>query len=215
MTEDEKYLFDKVIQARYEHIHFYNHWMNMYAIFNGALFVCLYTLAKESNCGAQTIFLFLELLTSLLGVIAGWCWYFSSKGFYDWLLSYIKNTNEHEKKLNIQGRDKVFHIFYGEFKDGKLAKNPYSTQKLTQCFTLFVALAWSVLFAQKFLSCFLIKTGWIGNIQEFISNHITCISSWVLLIITVGVLVLFIFLIHKCCSEDLEKDKFPTFDITK
>lgn len=92
MTEDEKYLFDKVIQARYEHIHFYNHWMNMYAIFNGALFVCLYTLAKESKCWDKNLFLFL---------------------------------------------------------------------------------------------------------------------------ITVGVLVLFIFLIHKCCSEDLKKDNFPTFDITK
>lgn len=209
MTEDEKYLFDKAIQARYEHIHFYNHWMNMYAIFNGALFVCLYTLAKESKCGDQTIFLFLELLTSLLGVIAGWCWHFSSKGFYDWLLSYIKNTNEHEKKLNIQGRDKVFHIFYGEFKDGKLAKNPYSTQKLTQCFTLFVALAWSIIFAQKFLSCFLIKT------KISISNHITCISSWVLLIITVIAVSSFIFFIHKYSHENLKDDKFPTFDITE
>lgn len=64
MMEDEKYLFDKVIQARYEHIHSYNHWMNMYAIFNGALFVCLYTLN-----GKNTNSILLGLLTLFLGVI--------------------------------------------------------------------------------------------------------------------------------------------------
>ena len=58
MNENEKYLFDKVIQARYEHIHFYNHWMNMYAIFNGALFVCLYTLNGKNTENSHFIGIF-------------------------------------------------------------------------------------------------------------------------------------------------------------
>ena len=165
----------------------------MYAIFNGALFVCLYTLVKEYKCRDSNLFLFLEILTSLLGVIAGWCWHFSSKGFYDWLLSYIKNTNEHEKKLKIERKDKVFNIFYGKFKNGKLAKNPYSTQRLTQCFTLFVALAWSVVFVMKFWSCLKIQTEWIENIQKVVLQHINRISFLHLLLITLAVLGLLIF----------------------
>lgn len=215
MNKDEKYLFDKSIQARYEHIHFYNHWMNMYAIFNGALFVCLYTLVKECKYCDSNLFLFLEILTSLLGVIAGWCWHFSSKGFYDWLLSYIKNTNEHENNLKIQGKDKIFNIFYGEIENGKLAKNPYSTQKLTQCFTLFVALAWSIVIVLKFWSCLKIKTEWIENIQKIVLQHINHISFLHLLLITLAVLGLLIFSIHKYCKENLEEDGVSTFDIKK
>lgn len=210
----KKYMFDKSIQARYEHIHFYNHWMNMYAIFNGALFVCLYTLVKECKCWDRNLFLFLEILTSLLGVIAGWCWHFSSKGFYDWLLSYIKNTNEHENNLKIKEKDKVFNIFYGKFKNGKLAKNPYSTQKLTQCFTLFVALSWSVIFVLKFYSCLEIKTDWIENIKKVILKIINCNSFWLLFLIVI-VTGLFVFLIHKYCQENLEEDGVSTFDIKK
>lgn len=214
MDEDEKYIFDKLIQARYEHIHFYNHWMNMYAIFNGALFVCLYTLVKECKCWDGNLFLFLEILTSLLGVIAGWCWHFSSKGFYDWLLSYIKNTNEHENNLKIKEKDKVFNIFYGKFKNGKLAKNPYSTQKLTQCFTLFVALSWSIVLAFEF-SWSLIKTGWIESIKNFIVENIYCISFLILFLIVVSALVFFVLFIHNSCKETLEGDKVSIFDIKK
>lgn len=62
MNKNKKYLFDKVIKARYEHIHFYNHWMNMYAIFNGALFVGLYT---------EKDYIFLKFLIVILGTVAG------------------------------------------------------------------------------------------------------------------------------------------------
>lgn len=61
LSNDKKYLFDTVIKACYEHINFYNHWINMYAIFNGALFVRLHT-AKEET---EIIF---NLLTILFGI---------------------------------------------------------------------------------------------------------------------------------------------------
>lgn len=73
MGKGEKYLFDKAIQARYEHIHFYNHWMNMYAIFNGALFVCLYTLVKECKCWDSNLFFILGNFN-----FSSWC--------YSWLV---------------------------------------------------------------------------------------------------------------------------------
>lgn len=34
--EDKKYLYDKAVEGRAQHLQLFNHWMNMYAIFNGA-----------------------------------------------------------------------------------------------------------------------------------------------------------------------------------
>lgn len=208
MNENEKYLFDKVIQARYEHIHFYNHWMNMYAIFNGALFVCLYTLNEKNteNC------IILEFLTLILGVIASWCWHFSAKGFYAWLLSYIKNTNEHEKKLNIKNEYKVFSIFYGNLKNKELKENPYSTQKLTQFFTHSIAIAWTIMFLSKFLK-FLLENQ--EKIKNFIKQDIEKIIIFliILFVVSVFILIILICLLGEKSRENLKKDNFLIFDL--
>lgn len=209
MMEDEKYLFDKAIQARYEHIHSYNHWMNMYAIFNGALFVCLYTLN-----GKNTNSILLGLLTLFLGVIAGWCWYFSAKGFYDWLLSYIKNTNKHEKILNIKDEDKVFSIFYGKLENKELKENPYSTQKLTQFFTFCIAVAWTTMFLLKILGFLLEKQEEIKNfIENLVQYDIEKIIIFLMLVGFVFVLIIFIYLLGEKSRENLKKDNFQIFDL--
>lgn len=212
MNENEKYLFDKVIQARYEHIHFYNHWMNMYAIFNGALFVCLYTLNEKNteNC------IILEFLTLILGVIASWCWHFSAKGFYDWLLSYIKNTNEHEKNLNIKDEEKVFSIFYGKLKNKELKENPYSTQKLTQFFSFCIAVAWTLIFISKVFSFLLEKQEEIKNfIKALIKQDIEKVIIFLIILfgIFVLILIILIYLLGEKSREDLKKDNFLIFDL--
>lgn len=212
MMEDEKYLFDKVIQARYEHIHSYNYWMNMYAIFNGALFVCLYTLNGKNT---ENIIL-LELLTSVLGVAAGWCWHFSAKGFYAWLLSYVKNTNEHEKKLNIKDEDKVFSIFYGKLKNKELKENPYSTQKLTQFFTFCIAVAWTIRFLSKFLDFLLEKQEKIKSfIKILIKQDIEKIIIFLIILfgMFVFILIIFIYLFGENSRENLKKDNFQIFNL--
>lgn len=210
MVEDEKYLFDKVIQARYEHIHFYNHWMNMYAIFNGALFVCLYTL-NEKNTESSIL---LKFLTLFLGVVVGWCWHFSAKGFYDWLLSYIKNTNEHEKKLNIKNEEKIFSIFYGKLKNKELKENPYSTQKLTQFFTFCIAIAWTLMLFSKIFGFLLGKQEEIKNfIKALIEQDIEKIIIFLMLVVIVFVLIIFICLLSENNREDLKKGNFLIFDL--
>lgn len=205
MNDDEKYLFDKVIKARYEHINFYNHWMNMYAIFNGALFVGLYTV-KEG--------IVLRLLTVFLGTVAGWCWHFSSKGFYDWLLSYIKSTQEHEKALGIKDKDKIFYIFYGKMESGKLKKNPYSTQKLTQFFTFLVAIVWSVMAIYSILKIVAEKKEAIKN---FLSNEKNVFFVFGISFVVLALLLLIagITYISKAHREHLDKDGFPIFDLEK
>ena len=80
MNDDNKYLYEKAIEGRQFHMECFNHWMNMYAIINGALFAGLYAVEKTSHI--------LSIL--VLGCLAGWFWHFSVHGFYRWIISWIR-----------------------------------------------------------------------------------------------------------------------------
>ena len=73
----------------------YNHWMNMYAIFNGALLVAFTAISKSCNE-------FLILLITLLGIITSALWCFSVHGYYDWIISWINVVSFYEAKLKIK-----------------------------------------------------------------------------------------------------------------
>ena len=185
--EDFKFLYEKAIEGRNVHLQNFNHWMNMYAIFNGALFVALYSLQKDNS--NYTV---LNLLIMLIGCTAGWAWHFSAKGFYDWILSWIKVVKKHEKKLDRSDKNKsvVYRAYYG--------KRTTSTQKVTICFTKLVAIAWTVLAAVD-ISNFLVQTKSI------------CINSKIILIIiNFTIITLFAKIL---CIHTLEK-KFETEEIS-
>lgn len=125
------------IEERARHQQNFNHWMNMYAIFNGALFVGYYSL--DSAKGGL-----LRLAVLLLGCVSGWFWHFSACGFYDWIVSWIKVVQHYERlsaeedKKNLKDEEwKVFGLYAGT------ERNPFSTQRLTRRLTLCIALAWS------------------------------------------------------------------------
>lgn len=164
----------------------------------------------------QKIAILLEFLTLILGVIASWCWHFSAKGFYDWLLSYIKNTNEHEKNLNIKDEEKVFSIFYGKLKNKELKENPYSTQKLTQFFSFCIAVAWTLIFISKVFSFLLEKQEEIKNfIKALIKQDIEKVIIFLIILfgIFVLILIILIYLLGEKSREDLKKDNFLIFDL--
>ena len=169
--------------------------MNMYAIFNSAMFVGLYTLKASEHFHSS----FLELLIILLGFIAGWFWYFSSRGFYRWIISWIKTVNYFENDLN--SKVHLYRRFVhteNEKESDIYAYNPFSTQKLTKRFTLAIAIAWSIL-----LSYFLYKK----NILN-ISIPGCCKNNFY--VVLTGLVVAFILLTAFCkgnfsCREHLEK----------
>ena len=151
----KKYLYNKAIEG-YQHLHRnFNHWMRMYAFFNGALFAGYYTL-KASKFHIPS---FLEFMILLLGLVSGWLWHFSARGFYRWIISWIGVVKFYENQLgqNIN----LYRMFVHEEKEMKAEKgkddqeeneknsryfyNPFSTQKLTKLFTFLVAVAWNVL----------------------------------------------------------------------
>ena len=180
----DKFLYEKAIDGYQQHHRNFNHWMNMYAISNGALFVGLYSL---KGCGIWEPN-FLRLIILLLGVVVGWCWFFSVCGFYRWILSWINVVRRCEAPLN--GHTKPYGLFIHlptEHTDRLLYYKPFSTQKLTKMFTLMVALLWSLLL------------GW------FLCNNIVPVCCKKIFIIVFPASIgLFIVICNILCREDLK-----------
>ena len=136
-------LYKIAIDGYQKHWEHYNHWMNMYAIFNGALFVGFYSVT-----GKDIGFAF-EIVILMLGFVCGSFWYCSARGFYRWLLSWINIVQKHETELkktlnNLDIDTKIYGTFV-RIQSGCIcafSNRPFSTQKLTQFFTLSVAIIW-------------------------------------------------------------------------
>ena len=176
--EDKKYLYDKAVEGRAQHLQLFNHWMNMYAIFNGALFVGYYSLCDKNQH-------MLEIIIIALGVISGWCWYFSTRGFYRWIISWINVVKMHEK-LALNNKSVYRAFIYTNSEEGRYKTKPFSTQKITKCFSLSVAIAWSLLFLYRGILFFIIfkRKCWLEDCKVF------CIVVYlVLLVIIVGFLI--------------------------
>ena len=185
MNDDNKYLYDKAIEGRQFHMECFNHWMNMYAIINGALFAGLYTVKEISH----------TLSILVLGCLAGWFWHFSVHGFYRWIISWIKIVSHYEEKLFSNETSKNEHLVYKIFdedskeedrneKKNKKKKYPFSTQKLTRAFTLCVAIVWTVLLAYS-IHKNSEKDFFIPEIAKFL-------SSWVFWCVLLGILLIVI-----------------------
>ena len=76
-----------------------------------------------------------------LGCIVGWSWHFSSKGYYDWIKSWIKVVHFYESKLKLNDGEEVFLYRL----NGGENETPFSTQQLTNFFTLCIATGWTVM----------------------------------------------------------------------
>ena len=97
MTEETKYQYERAIEGWRLHLESYHHWMNMFAIINGALFVGMYTvLGAAEKSGSSLLAEIVPLFVCVLGTVAGWFWFFSVQGFYDWIKSWIANVQRFE-----------------------------------------------------------------------------------------------------------------------
>lgn len=194
INEDRKYLYERAIEGRRFHMECFNHWMNMYAIINGALFAGLYTV-KTTNYTLSIL---------VLGCLAGWFWFFSVCGFYRWIISWIRVVSHYEKKLfssdKPEGQYLVYNIFDENMdkekkdkkEEGKSKKKklyPFSTQKITQAFTLCVAIVWTVL-----LAYFIFKFSEFGLWEKLLAvlgNPV----FWIVLIVILLIVVVLPYLI--------------------
>lgn len=207
--------YKTAIDGRNTHLEHYNHWMNMYAIINGALFVGFYSIFTQRNVSC---YFYIKLAILVLGCVAGWFWHFSTKGFYEWMLSWLNVISFYENKLSECTESDSVYIYRAFIisKGNKMLNEktiqPFSTQKLTQKFTFVVAIVWSAIticvIGQKILT--------------FNSCENTCSEKMFILIACIGILVLPILLTScgvSCCREsnlktthkEFKKEKFDEF----
>ncbi len=147
-------MYEKAIEGYQQHWEHYTRWMNHFAIFNGALFVGLYSTMNKEIIGGNYDFLlpYMQVFILALGCISSWFWLFCARGFYRWLCSWIKTVQEHEKRLKTEyfddksmGEIHVYNIFRTMNADGRLKTRPFSAQKITQWFAGSVSAVWSAI----------------------------------------------------------------------
>lgn len=133
--------YEKAIEGRNIHMNYFKSWVNLFAIFNGALFAGYCSLIKEY----KTENLVLSMTVLVLGAISAWFWYFSMLGFAKWNLSWLYLVKMYEKEE--LGDKKVYRAFIypKSEKDKKFVKRPFSTQTLARFFVICIAIAWSII----------------------------------------------------------------------
>lgn len=184
--------YEKAIEGRnflYKH---YIQYMNLYAIFTGALFVAFYTLLDKPGYNRYS------LLVALLGLMTSFLWLCSVKGYYAWIISWLNVVRFYEDLLNRNHnvRDACFvYALYGGTDDGScLLTKPshYSTQKLTMLFVEFVILGW-------FVSILLM----IGKVCPITSN---LLDKYACLFVVILVLILLMVVVCICFTDKLKDD---------
>ena len=166
------------IEERARHQQNYNHWMNMYAIFNGALLVAFTAFSKPCNE-------FFLILITLLGIITSALWCFSVNGYYEWIISWINVVSFYESKLK-NGNESVY--IYRLFSKSETENNfPFSTQRCTRCFTKCVLVSWIFTFLYQIISVFKSKN---ISIRECICENV-CVLILLILFITACLLIFY------------------------
>lgn len=187
--------YEKAIEGRNFHYQNYNAWVNLYAIFTGALFVGFYTLPEEQGIG-------IKLLVILLGLITSFCWHFSVKGYYHWMKSWISVVHSYEERLAEISRklhNKPYYVYavYQNKQEKYFDKN-ISTQKVTLRFTLFVVLGWGVLLVYTCLGTYL---------DAFFKTIISSCCCMICICVVVGALILLIAVWMNNLNSNVEKMK--------
>lgn len=139
--------YEKAIEGRNEHYHNYNSWVNLYAIFTGAIFIGFYNV-KEN--------FYLQLILSLVGIITSVCWLNSVRGFYHWINSWIIVLHKYEQELNkLTSSENLFSV-YNVHKNILETKhqNNLSTQKITVFFVICIVIGWNLIFSKVLLESF-------------------------------------------------------------
>lgn len=187
------------IEERARHQQNYNHWMNMYAIFNGALLIAF---TADGTCEL------FKLLVSLLGVFTSSLWIMSVNGYYDWIISWIKVVSFYEAKLQMEvnnesNEDKDVYIYRLFAKTKK--KFPFSTQKCTRAFTISVLVGWCLLSIYEMLKIFP-ETNTKTEMKEILKllRNFMCENILYTLLI-LGVLIVIILLVL-ICSKKLREE---------
>ena len=184
--DELKFFYEKAIHARDQLYDQYIRYMGQYAIFDGALFIALYSLI--GNNGSDDLHYCLMLIISWLGLLTSILWLCSAKGYYLWLINFIKIVQYYEVELNKGEKIPNVHFVYKLFHDASgrhlnvLSPQNYSTQKLTIGFIFATLIGWILILIRLYSNC------------GCFTNILVCG------VVVLVVVVLFVSVKDRCCS---------------
>lgn len=177
----EEFLYQKAIEAYWNHVNRYHTWMNYYALFNGALFVGFCTLLTAttiikadsiSQWNLENDYTFLQFTVCIIGLVSSCAWLASISGHEKWEKNWMNIIESFETvplyRLIISGKndfslkkDYNDHECYdGLTKYGKVLEKgdefkAYSTHTITKIFVWSIIIGW--------FSCIAFIVGCIKN----------------------------------------------------
>lgn len=96
----EKYKL--VVAARNYHYDNFNKWLTYFYVANAAMFVALFKVVNSESAVS------LSLLVCIIGSVTGISLFQSSKGYYYWVIHYIKLVNRYEEKMGWVKDDLIY-----------------------------------------------------------------------------------------------------------
>lgn len=172
--------YKEAIAGRNFHYQNYNTWVNLYAIFTGALFAGFYMLYNKDN-------FVLSFIVCTLGFICSVCWHYSVKGYYHWMLSWIRVVHAYEKKLAEFLTDEnyfVYSVYQGDLSPTFFQRN-ISTQKVTVFFTFDVIVSWLLVFLNTTCKCLLYYSTCYSECFQEIQKYITLAFVFLLFVLLI------------------------------
>ena len=168
----EKFLYQKAIDAYWNHVNRYHTWMNYYALFNGALFVGFCTLLtatttikadSASQWNLENNYTFLQFTVCIIGLVSSCAWLASISGHEKWEKNWMNIIESFETaplyRLIVCGKDDFLlkkdydnHEWNNETtKDGKVLEKgdkfkAYSTHTITKIFVWSIIIGWIICF---------------------------------------------------------------------
>lgn len=189
--------YEKAIEGRNAHYAQYLKYVNLYAIFMGALFVAFYTLLDSVENQVFTI------PVAVLGLITSILWLCSVKGYYAWIISWINVVKHYEECLNEGESVNKARFVYGLFFEAEssnysvTAPSRFSTQKLTLLFVFSCIIGWFtiiLLMIEKYLyKCHIIC--------DCVNECCTCI---ILILMVLVLLFVFVKTLCKSLHDDID-----------
>lgn len=204
-------MYEKAIEGRNLHHQSYNTWMNHYAIFTGAFFIGYYTIKSSDNI----INPLLSLLIALIGYVSAICWRHSLSGYYAWMRSWIFLVQQYEVELHNYDDRIPFVYSYADkiLKDKNKFPQRFSTQKITEFFTLIVIIGWGSLFFAELYSYLHGRFGFAIEIRTVNTLSLFLVGSWydalscsiLIIALIIGLYFLILHWFSRHCLSDIDK----------
>lgn len=145
--------YQRLINARNFHYEQFIKWQGYFVLFIGALFIAYYTLVTADNRSSIPNFDMLQYAILLIGYVISLLSFLSAKGYYYWVVNWIRLIHRYEKMAFGEPTDESYNHVYSLFYDKYGSNKPQcichgsniSTPKVTLLIDFLVTIGWGTI----------------------------------------------------------------------